>query len=126
MLRSVLQVLIGVLFLVPQMANTFLVVNYELDKASITAEHCVNKSRPELNCNGQCHLNNQLQSQEQNKGEQPQPEYLDIEFNFLVGDGVHAFLQSTSSESFNDRITAKLTHGIYSRLDRPPKILALV
>ncbi len=124
MLRSVLQVLIGVLFLVPQLANTFLVVNYELDKASITAEHCVNKSRPELNCHGQCHLTNQLQSQEQNKGGQPQPEYVDAEFFFFIEETESAMINVVSSSLFFDSISAKPLKGSYSRLDRPPTLPA--
>ena len=37
-----------------------LVVNYELNKARITELYCVNKARPLLHCNGQCHLARQL------------------------------------------------------------------
>ena len=41
-----------------------LVVNYELNKAGITAQYCVNKARPQLHCNGQCHLAQQLRKAE--------------------------------------------------------------
>jgi len=33
---------------------------YQLDQKSITKEHCINKSRPKLNCNGKCYLAKQL------------------------------------------------------------------
>ncbi|MBF9222997.1 hypothetical protein I2H31_17970 [Hymenobacter sp. BT662] len=37
-----------------------LVVNYQLNKARITELYCVNKARPQLHCNGKCHLAQQL------------------------------------------------------------------
>lgn len=46
--------------LVPEL----LVVNYELNKAQITAQYCVNKAKPMLHCNGQCHLAQQLRKAE--------------------------------------------------------------
>jgi len=33
---------------------------YELNTKSITQKYCVNKSKPQLHCNGKCHLRKQL------------------------------------------------------------------
>ena len=48
------------LFLVPQVSNTVLWINYEINKEAITEAYCVNKAKPELKCEGQCHLAEQL------------------------------------------------------------------
>ena len=52
------------LLLLQTLGPELLVVNYELNKADITAEYCVNKARPLLHCNGQCHLAQQLRKAE--------------------------------------------------------------
>jgi len=56
-----IQVFVIVLFLLPQVSNTLVWVNYELNIESITEEFCVNKEKPELKCNGKCHLAEQLE-----------------------------------------------------------------
>ena len=48
------------LVLLQSLGPEVLVVNYELNKARITELYCVNKARPLLHCNGQCHLARQL------------------------------------------------------------------
>ena len=48
------------LVLLQTLGPEVLVVNYELNKARITELYCVNKARPLLHCNGQCHLARQL------------------------------------------------------------------
>ena len=48
------------LLLLQTLEQELLVVNYELNQARITARYCVNKARPQLKCNGKCHLAKQL------------------------------------------------------------------
>lgn len=52
------------LLLLQMLGPELLVVNYELNKAQITAQFCVNKARPMLHCNGKCHLARQLRKAE--------------------------------------------------------------
>lgn len=52
------------LLLFQTLGPELLVVNYELNKAHITAQYCVNKAKPRLHCNGQCHLAQQLRKAE--------------------------------------------------------------
>lgn len=52
------------LLLLQTLGPELLVVNYELNKAQITARYCVNKAKPMLHCNGQCHLARQLRKAE--------------------------------------------------------------
>ncbi len=57
---KLINTLVLILFLIPQVSNTILWVNYELNKQAITEEFCVNIEKPELKCEGQCHLAEQL------------------------------------------------------------------
>jgi len=44
----------------------FLYVDYMLDKADYV-RHCVNKSRPQMHCNGKCQLMKKIAEQEKNE-----------------------------------------------------------
>lgn len=56
MLNSVLIILI----LLNGMGYTFIQVNFYLDREQITALYCVNKDKPELQCDGKCELGKRL------------------------------------------------------------------
>lgn len=45
-------------------AKLGLLAHYYLNLRQITEEHCVNKNRPELNCNGSCYLSGQMKETE--------------------------------------------------------------
>ncbi len=54
--------------IVMQTLSTLLIIaNYEINKNYITQTFCENKNKPQMHCNGQCHLNKQLQKQEKNE-----------------------------------------------------------
>lgn len=52
------------LLLLQTLGPEVLVLNYQLNKAEIAARYCVNKARPQLRCNGKCHLAQQLRKAE--------------------------------------------------------------
>jgi hypothetical protein len=58
--KNVLFSILALMFLLPQVSNTFVWVHYQTNKAAITEQFCENKAKPELQCNGQCHLAKQL------------------------------------------------------------------
>jgi len=55
---------LAALMLLQTLGREVLVVDYQLNKARITALYCVNKARPTLHCNGKCHLAKQLRKTE--------------------------------------------------------------
>tara|TARA_R110002050_G_scaffold263065_1_gene403467 strand:+ start:26255 stop:26623 length:369 start_codon:yes stop_codon:yes gene_type:complete len=65
------------LFLFSQVYNTAVWVNYELNIKEITEAFCENTDKPELHCNGKCHLKKQLiQTDQSNSTESPLAIYL--------------------------------------------------
>ena len=48
------------LVLLQTLGQEVLVVDYQLHKSRITELYCMNKARPQLHCNGKCHLAQQL------------------------------------------------------------------
>ncbi|WP_310391648.1 hypothetical protein [Hymenobacter sp.] len=59
-MHRILAYFLTALLLFQTLGQELLVVQYELNKERITALFCVNKARPQLRCNGQCHLAQQL------------------------------------------------------------------
>ncbi|HEX8329733.1 MAG TPA: hypothetical protein VF629_19505 [Hymenobacter sp.] len=51
---------LAALMLLQTLGREVLVLDYALNKARITELYCVNKARPQLACNGKCHLAKQL------------------------------------------------------------------
>ena len=51
---------LAALMLLQTLGREVLVLDYQLNKARITELYCVNKAKPELRCNGKCHLASQL------------------------------------------------------------------
>jgi hypothetical protein len=59
-MNRLLACFLAALMLLQTLGPEVLVVSYQLNKARITARYCVNKARPQLHCNGKCHLAQQL------------------------------------------------------------------
>ncbi len=45
-------------------SNSFILVNYQVNKEYISKNLCENKNKPMLHCNGKCHLQKQLAAQD--------------------------------------------------------------
>ena len=51
--------------LIQTFSKVLVMLNYEANKAYIAAVLCINKSKPELHCQGHCYLKKQLKKAEQ-------------------------------------------------------------
>jgi hypothetical protein len=49
-------------FLLQTVGKLVIFVNYQINKEAITAAYCENKSKPQMHCNGKCHLAKQLKN----------------------------------------------------------------
>jgi len=48
-----------------------LVLNYQINKKSITATRCENRGKPEMRCDGKCYLSKQLKQAEEKENPVP-------------------------------------------------------
>ena len=71
------------LLLLQTLGPEVLVLNYHLNKATITARYCVNKARPQLRCNGKCHLAKQLRKAEGSDKKAPAQALAKVKFEVL-------------------------------------------
>ena len=51
--------------LIQILSRVFIVLDYQINKDYITQFLCINKSKPELNCQGHCYLQKQLKKADQ-------------------------------------------------------------
>lgn len=61
------------LVLLQTFSRELLVVDFTLNRATITARFCVNKARPALHCDGQCYFAKKLKQQEERESKAPSP-----------------------------------------------------
>lgn len=94
----------------------------------ITKKFCINKDKPELQCNGKCHLAKQLQIAEQqnNKNKEIGANFLQLInpvyfFNEQVTN-LHFNLNETTSPEFIQQM-CNLHKGYYDIPKVPPQIL---
>jgi len=59
------------LVLLQTFSREVLVVDFALNRATITARFCVNKARPQLHCDGKCYFAKQLKQQEERENKAP-------------------------------------------------------
>jgi hypothetical protein len=71
------------LMLLQTLGQEVLVVDYQLNKARITELYCVNKARPQLHCNGKCHLAKQLRKADGAEKKAPAGTLAKVKFEVL-------------------------------------------
>ena len=92
------------LFLGQILSSSLILLNYEFNTSYIIENFCENTDKPEMHCDGKCHLNKQIQADSEQKSETPAAESEvmtlvltveetdSFEFNFFESD----FLQANS------------------------------
>ncbi|MFT7102484.1 MAG: hypothetical protein ACJAYA_001052 [Bacteroidia bacterium] len=60
--------------LVQVMSASLILFNYEMNTAYIIDNFCENTDKPEMKCNGKCHLTKQIQADSDQKSETPAAE----------------------------------------------------
>lgn len=72
-MKSFLAYLLTALVLLQTFSREVLVVDYALNRATITARFCVNKARPAQRCHGKCYFAKQLRQQQERENQVPTP-----------------------------------------------------
>lgn len=96
-------------------------INYWMNRDFIAAELCENKDRPELQCNGKCHLKKEIKENEENRSEdQEVANNLMLEF-FESSESFRIRLIETSTNCCFLNYNAPLVAGEDDRIFRPPR-----
>ncbi|GAB3312111.1 hypothetical protein ACFQT0_12330 [Hymenobacter humi] len=70
--------------LLQTLGREVLVLDYQLNKARITELYCVNKARPQLKCNGKCHLAKQLRAVDASEKKAPAGSLAKVKYEVLA------------------------------------------
>lgn len=73
-----------VLLLLQTFSRELVVVDYQVNKARITQQFCVNKARPQLHCNGKCHLAKQLRKATDTQSKAPAGGFAKVKYEVVV------------------------------------------
>ncbi|SHJ02979.1 hypothetical protein SAMN02745146_2050 [Hymenobacter daecheongensis DSM 21074] len=76
--------LLTVLLLLQTFSRELVVLDYQVHKERITRLFCVNKARPQLRCNGQCHLGKQLRKAADAQSKAPAAGFAKIKYEALL------------------------------------------
>ncbi len=71
LLKRFFTYLLLILFSFQTFETAIIVLNFKINQ-DIFAEICENKDKPEMECNGKCHLKKQIKEQEENKSKNDQ------------------------------------------------------
>lgn len=71
------------LVLLQTFSQELLVVDYQLHKERVTQLFCVNKDKPQLHCNGKCHLAKQLRKAADAESKAPNAGFAKMKFEAL-------------------------------------------
>jgi hypothetical protein len=96
--------------------------NYEINKEKITQQFCENKNKPQIHCNGKCHLMKQLKKAEKEENTPLNNLKEKIEFSpyVIMDDSVFTFLKYSTNikHSFYYVFNFSLIHP--NTIFRPP------
>ncbi|MBK9461959.1 MAG: hypothetical protein KA783_04780 [Chitinophagales bacterium] len=73
-MKQLLVILLSILILLNPISRTWIVVSYQINQKYIAQNLCENRAKPQMKCNGKCHLKKQLEKA--NKDEQKTPQNL--------------------------------------------------
>lgn len=63
-MKKVFSITMIILFLLVSFQQALIIVHFKLNQQRIEQEFCINKSKPELQCHGKCHLKKDLENSE--------------------------------------------------------------
>jgi hypothetical protein len=98
-----------------------ILINFKINQAYIARVLCENKDKPEMKCNGKCHLNKKLKEQEtkeQNLPPQIKLKEQNLYFEQMKQTGLINLSESFSCLKFY--LTPSIHHGFESLVFQPP------
>jgi hypothetical protein len=89
-MKQTISILLALVVLFSPLQKVWLVVSFQLNQEYIAKTLCENKAKPQLQCEGKCHLKKQLQKAEQEEQKLPtsQKEKAEITLFYAIS---HAF-----------------------------------
>jgi hypothetical protein len=126
LLTQISSIIVALLFVYTINFKSFVTASYFINQAEIIELFCINKEKPQLKCDGKCHLATQLSEAESDTEDTPfapnsVESNLEISFSLLED---NITLQSKSNNTLKQRhfnYTPSTADGYNSILSPPPR-----
>jgi hypothetical protein len=105
--KAIFAISLALLILLQPLSKMLLVVEYQVNKNYIAAVLCENKTKPQLQCNGKCHLNKELKEAEKQEQKLPAPLKEKLEVLYFCQAITPAFLPQIPTVSENGKSVYK-------------------
>lgn len=118
-MKQTLVILSLALFAYIQLFNGMVWVNYELNKTEIIQKFCENKDKPELKCEGTCHMKKMMLDEGSEPGEEPIIEIPEIQlFIESIGFQISPIEDNQRDNFYYNNL---YSFGFLDVIDIPPK-----
>ncbi|KAA9339119.1 hypothetical protein F0P96_00350 [Hymenobacter busanensis] len=82
-MQRLLACFLSVLILLQTFSREVMVLDYQVHKERVTQLFCINKARPQMHCNGKCHLRKQLRKATEGTGKTPAAGFAKIKYDVV-------------------------------------------
>jgi hypothetical protein len=121
-MKNLLAYIILFVYLTQPLKVAEIYINFKINQDYITRALCINIDKPELKCNGQCHLKKELNKNSQNKEETPETIQLKKTTEIATStDNQHYRQLNTLKNKFRLLNTTVTINGTPSDIFHPPQ-----
>ena len=124
-MKGLLTYIIILSFILFGIKETVIVSFYEVNKEYITKIYCINKEKPELKCDGKCHMKKMIKKSEKKEQESFPEGTLELKvLTFVKSDFNQNFSTINKLKELNKTIYSEHLHGVLSFADifHPPQV----
>jgi hypothetical protein len=124
MVKSLIYGCMAALLVLNGMVYSVIQGSYVLNKAAIIENFCVNKSQPELKCDGKCYLAQQLKAEKEKQDQNSQHSFAMDFGQFVVAEQILLLVvDPINNEASFSQLYLEVTPNIFSGdIDTPPRI----
>jgi len=126
LVSQISSIIIALLFVFTINFKTFVTLSFYVNQSEIAELFCINKEKPELKCDGKCHLATQIEkveTDEENTPFTPHNTTYELEVQSIITT-LHSSLNKNNLEAkqaLNTSVQATPCKGFYTIKSPPPK-----
>lgn len=124
-MKKAISIILVFLLCFSNLSRVWILINFKVNQDIIAKVLCINKNKPELQCNGKCHLANQIKQQEEKENQNTNSETTTkTEIIFIHNIETELLVSNTSSTNYQNNIEYNLVFNssdFLDRLLRPPQ-----
>lgn len=125
-MKKAISIVLVFLLIFSNLSRIWILIDYTVNQDFIAKVLCINKNKPELQCNGKCHLANQIKQQEEKENQGTASESkTKTEVIFIQNLSVevpNSAIVSVISNTLNPYTTRFNSSDYLERLLRPPQL----